>query len=451
MPVCTHDPKVAWTVGELNAYAQAVLREGIPFPVWVQGALTRISTHNNSIYCSLKDEKGNQLKIVYFGGESVFRKLELDEGKQVMALGSIDLYAYSGQYQLNVQKVIPLNTIGELEQRRREIMEKLAKEGLFEAARKKTVPQYPVCVGVITSLDHGKAAVHDFMDTVYKNAPGLHLRLVGSKMQGAGTAANIVKIIEFLNASAACDVIVITRGGGSAEDLWEFNDEALARAVAESEIPVVSAVGHAIDRPVCDYVADCAAITPTDAANAVTRGWLQLPRALREADSRMQACVRLLLANYRVRTGRVSDCACLAHPRLFYSQYRQRLDQLSMRIASSLPQISRGKHERLLSLEPRLNASMRNELSHFRSQLHASAMVLASLDPKAVLKRGYAIVMDGAGHAVRAPGEVAPGQRLSAMLSEGTINVQVLKEKEKVGRERKRRPEGSGLLPGMEL
>lgn len=425
MPLNTHDPNVAWTVSELNTYVRDIMRENMNVPVWVQGALTRFSFSRGCAYTTIKDERGAQLKLVYFGGQSVFERLQLKIGDVIMACGMIDLFVQGGEYQLNVHQIVPLNSTGALMQQFLDLREKLQKEGLFDPARKKRLPVAPACVCVITSLDVGKAAVHDFLKTAYLRNPTLHVRLVGTKVQGPGTAENIVRILQFLNDRNACDVIVITRGGGSMEDLWEFNNEALARAVAASRIPVVTAIGHQIDNTICDYVADASAITPTDAANKVTEGMVRLTESLTILGRRLINHMALLTAGLRARLARAAQSAYLTRPLLLYSEHKQHLDRLALRLTTLLPQRAASQRLRLDALSPRLIAAIRNVMAHCHNDCDRASRLLQSLDPKGVLQRGYAILLDEQKHAVRSREDVASGQHLTAVLARDTLKVTV--------------------------
>ncbi len=425
MPVCNHDPNIAWTVSELNTFVRETLREGLANPIWVQGALTRFSFSRGCVYTSIKDERGAQLKLVFFGGQNVFERMRLQIGDVVMVCGTVDLYVQGGDYQFNVRQIVPLNSTGALMQQFLDIRERLQREGLFDESRRKPLPLVPSCVAVITSLDVGKAAVHDFLNTIYSRVPNLRVRLIGTKVQGEGTAENIMRILQYLNATQCCDVIVITRGGGSMEDLWEFNNEMLARTIAASKIPVVTAIGHQIDNTICDFVADYCAITPTDAANAVTNGLVQINERLAVIGERMANCLTLKANALRIRFNRAAQCVYLTRPLMLYSEQRQRLDMIVMQLNSLLPQRAAAVRARLDMLTARLKPAISALLMQRKGECERATRVLATLDPKGVLQRGYAILLDDDGHAVRKAADVQNGQHLTALLASDKIRVTV--------------------------
>ena len=314
-----HDPNFAWTVGELNRYAQSVVKEHLGDTIWLCGELGRIQPNTSGhVYGVLKDEQGNSINIAYFGGARKIAPLKLAPGACVLVKGNLDLYVVTGSYQFIVRELLPANAQGGLMERYLETRKRLSAEGLFAPERKRPLPLWPKCVAVITSPSG--AALQDFLKTAYSRMPNLHLRIIPSPMQGQGTAIKVASAVQCLNAWKACDVIVITRGGGSMEDLWEFNDEALARVVASSEIPVVSAVGHQIDVTMLDYVADVSVITPTQAANAVTEGVLQLATALEQSTQRLPRAMRHLLDTARLRFTRAASCAYLQRPQVLHGR-----------------------------------------------------------------------------------------------------------------------------------
>ena len=419
-----HDPNFAWTVGELNRHAQSVIKAHLGDTIWLCGELGRVQVNaSGHVYGVLKDELGNSISIVYFGGARRFSALQLSAGDCVILRGNLDLFVAGGTYQFCVRELIPANAQGSLMQRYLETRKSLAAEGLFAPERKRPLPLWPKSVAVITSPSG--AALQDFLKTAYSRVPNLHVRIVPSPMQGQDTAARVASAVQFLNAFHACEVIVVTRGGGSMEDLWEFNDETLARAVAASEIPVVSAVGHQIDVTILDYVADVSVITPTQAANTVTEGVLQLANALEQFAQRLPRALRHLLDAARLRFTPLASCAYLQHPQDLYHQQAQRLDAAQLRLASALPGRARELRMRLDELRRRLPEAIAHDLASRRARLQNAALPLGAMDPKGVLKRGYSILLDAERKAIRKPAETKPGQQLTALLSKGKIKLEV--------------------------
>ena len=420
----SHDPNFAWTVGELNRYAQNVVKAHLGDTIWLCGELGRIQSNaSGHVYGVLKDEQGNSISIVFFGGARRIAPLGLAPGANVLVKGNLDLYVAGGSYQFSVRELVPANTQGNLMQRYLETRRRLEAEGLFAAELKQPLPLWPKCIAVITSPSG--AAVQDFLKTAYARVPNLRVRIVPSPMQGQGAAAKIAAAVQCLNAWRACDVIVITRGGGSLEDLWEFNDETLARTVASSAIPVVSAVGHQIDVTMLDYVADVSVITPTQAANAVTEGVLQLTTTLQQCAKRLPAAALQVVSSARLRFARASSCAYLLRPQDLYHPQAQRLDNAQLRLASALPGLTRELRLRLDDLRRRLPEAAGHLLAERQAAVRNLAAPLATLDPKGVLKRGYSILLDEGKRAVRKPADTVHGQRITALVAEGEIRLTV--------------------------
>ncbi len=424
--ISQHDPNYAWTVEELNTAVQHLLRSNMGEKLWLQGELGRISTSRGGsghFYSTLKDNRKNAVSIAFFNGAATVSRLQLKEGDVVMVYGHVDLFVAGGSYQFIVEHLQPVNQQGQLMQRYLATRAKLEAEGLFAAQHKKPLPALPRCIGVITSLRQGVAAVNDFLATIYRRLPNAHVRLVNARMQGAGTAEDVAKAINFLNATNACDVIVVTRGGGSMEDLWDFNDENLARTVFASAIPIVSAIGHQIDSTMIDYVADRSVITPTDAAVAVSETAVQLRERLEYLKGRLTAALQRRALTLRNRLLRAASCPYLQRPQDLYLQQMQHLDLLRNRLLTVLPQRAARAQDRLKGLQQRLPDVVIHRLELRKAQLANLLRPLAALDPRGVLKRGYSILLDEQNRAVRTPDDVSPGQRLSALLAEGNISI----------------------------
>lgn len=419
-----HDPNFAWTVGELNRYAQSVVKAHLGDTIWLCGELGRIQLNaSGHVYGVLKDEQGNSINIVYFGGTRKVAALKLEPGSCVLLKGNLDLYVTGGSYQFSVQELVPANVQGSLMQRYLETRKRLSAEGLFAVERKRPLPLHPACVAVITSPTG--AALQDFLKTAFGRVPNLHVRIVPSPMQGVGTGAKVAAMVQCLNAWHACDVIVITRGGGSMEDLWEFNDETLARTVSSSEIPVVSAVGHQIDVTMLDYVADVSVITPTQAANAVTEGVLQLVNTVAQFGQSLPRAMRHLLDAAQLRFTRAASCAYLQHPQELYHQQAQRLDNAQMRLANALPSRARELRMRWTELQRRLPEAIVHCISEQKVKLQNLSLPMEALNPKGVLKRGYSILLNEEKKAIRQASETKRGQQVTALLAEGEIRLEV--------------------------
>ena len=441
-----HDPQFAWSVQEVNRGVHALLAEGFDQPFWVHGELGRVQPGaRNTIYSTLKDPDGTAISLVHFGGAAEFQRQGLATGSTVMVLAQVDCYIRNGTYQLKVLRIMPAVQQNGLMQRYLETRDRLAAEGLFDSARKRPLPALPRRIGVLTSA-HG-AAVHDFIKTALSRVPNIYIRVVGVKVQGDGAAREIRQGLDFLNAEGDCDVIVITRGGGSMEDLWEFNDEALARAVAASRTPVVSAVGHQIDSTLCDFAADCTVITPTEAAVKVTEVAYEAAQRLSQLRQRLASAQRLLLGQLRNRLTRALACPALTRPENLYAQQTMRLERALASLQGHFPQRLSQERARLrlalVRLKPllsqqvllqrsrlkengrRLQEAARSVLAEASANLRRQTALLEAYSPRGVLKRGYSVLLDKRGQAVRAAAQVAPGDALKALLAEGEIQLEV--------------------------
>ncbi len=433
------------SVGDFTRRIRDLL-EGQFGSVWVRGEVSnfRMQTSGHA-YFVLKDAAASVSCVLFRGQTGVVRGL-LRDGASVVIGGQVTVYEPRGQYQLRVTQV-EAEGIGALQAAFEELKKKLAAEGLFETARKRPIPAYPRGVGIVTSATG--AALRDVLHVIGRRHAGLEIFLAPARVQGLGAASEVAAGVAMLNGyaeqGAPMDVILVTRGGGSLEDLWAFNEEVLARAIVASRLPVISAVGHEIDFTISDFAADLRAATPSAAAELVTAGfvecrsWLEevairLPRLMA---GRMQSHAEAL-EELRRRLGRV-------HPRRRLEDRAQRLDeaQVGLRIglARALKdrqrQIRTAGHRlhaarpaarlirekrRMEDLRRRLMAAMRLKLEQRRDRLEAHAGRLRLLSPVAVLDRGYSITLDAAtGRVIRDVAEVGEGTRLRTRLGKGQV------------------------------
>lgn len=422
-----HDNSVAWRVGELNAAVCEVLQERFREPLWVQGELGRISINGISghFYSTLKDDDKSEVGIVFFNGGAAAKELKLQEGDKVMICGMVDLYRPGGRYQLRVITIVPCNQTGLLMQRFREIRERLENEGLFAESRKRRLPAFPTCIGLLTSVNRGSAAVNDFISTIFSRVPNLHLRMINVPVQGKGAAEKISARLRYLDSCRCCDVIVITRGGGSMEDLWEFNSETLARTVAATSVPVVSAIGHQIDKTILDMVADLSVITPTDAAVHITETAFRVLEYLDTSRKRLENSLNYRMQLSRARLDKAASAYCLTHPANLYAQQQQRLGYAEERLGNAFSQCLTARKLALDAMKTALPGTLERRLLLERGRIEKAAGTLNALNPKQVLKRGYSIILDDKGNALRKPEDAPTGSRVTAMLAEGSINLTV--------------------------
>ncbi len=393
-------PVPVWTVSELNRLVKDVLEQSVR-PFWLRGEVSDLTIHRSGhVYLTLKDASC-QVSAVFFRGAEAARSAGLQAGMEVEVFGRLSVYEPRGQYQVLVQS-LRAGGVGALQRQFEELKERLRAEGLFDADRKRPIPELPRCVGVVTSPQG--AAIRDFLRVVERRFGNLHVRIAPVAVQGKDASRQIAAAIRALNEMQACDVIVLTRGGGSLEDLWPFNEEVVARAIAASELPVISAVGHERDVTISDFVADLRVATPSAAAELVIRAKAELAETLNAQVRHLQAALKLRLANLRRRLERAAGHPILREPLGVVRRYQQRVDELGVRLGNA--------QSRILALR--------------QAQLDRNVDRLRALNPKAVLDRGYAILFDADGRAVRDAATVPPAATLQGVLARGELDVQVL-------------------------
>ena len=383
-------------VGEVTYYLKCLMEED-PFlqDIWVRGEVTNYTRSSaGHRYFSLKDERAT-LRCVSFRGSGFVG--DLSNGMAVVAHGRLSLYEQRGDYQFYVDAVREAG-IGELHLRFEELKRRLDEEGLFAPERKRPLPPCPAVVGVVTSAS--AAALRDILRTLRLRCPLVRVVLAPALVQGAGAAEQVAAALDLLNAHGAADVIIVARGGGSLEELWAFNEEEVARAIARSAIPVVTGVGHETDFTIADFVADLRASTPTAAASAVVPDASAWRDALDETRARLQYLVEQRLLASRERFRSLRRALDRASPEHRVATSRQRLDEARRALDSAL--------------------SHRMELSQAR--LSGTALRLDALSPLRTLGRGFAVVRrepDGA--VVTSVAQAPAGQGLTIRVSDGTF------------------------------
>ncbi len=395
-------------------------------------------------YFTLKDGAA-QLKCVCFRQNALYLKVKPQDGLDIIARGRISVYEARGEYQLYVETIEPQG-YGALQLAFDQLKRKLAAEGLFDEERKRALPRFPRRVGIVTSPSG--AAIADMVRILERRFAGLHVRLYPALVQGEGAAAEIVRGIQYFSESGWPDVVIVGRGGGSLEDLWAFNEEIVARAIVDSAVPVIAAVGHQTDFTIADFVADMRAPTPSAAAELAAPDKEALLRSFGETVGRLTQAMRYRMsrAQRRLLECGVERPAGLLRRRL--QQVWQRNDDLELRLRERAVRALRGRERRFRDVQHRLaEVDLRVKLGRRRSalerldgrlapaferrigrataQLEALANRLESLSPTAVLERGYAIVTDAAGRAVRASEEVGVGDELAVRLHRGRLGVRV--------------------------
>jgi len=394
--------KLILSVSQLNDYLKMLLDgDRVLSNVYICGEISNFKLYTSGhAYLTLKDATG-QLRAVMFRSYASRLAFRPEDGMRVIAHGRVSVYEASGQYQLYIDDMQP-DGVGSLAMQYEQLRRKLEAEGLFDSARKKELPPMPMRIGVITSPKG--AAVHDIRNVLGRRFPCAEMILFPSAVQGAEAPLQLRMGIEFFAQTGICDVIIIGRGGGSAEDLWAFNDEALARAIAACPIPVISAVGHESDFTICDFVADRRAPTPSAAAELAVPDRSELMAALFATKGRM---TRLLEAKIRQERRFLQQIASSA---VFQAPERL-LDRFRMRV---------GERERLMEeLTARRLDAKRNQLMRVSARMEA-------LNPLAVLSRGYATVSKEDGLTVTSADSLQAGDRLTLRFADGHVQAEVV-------------------------
>lgn len=437
-----------YTVSQLNREARLLLERSFP-ALWISGELSNLARPaSGHLYFSLKDEQA-QVRCALFRGAARSLRFRPENGQQVLARARIGLYEPRGDYQLIVEHMEPAGD-GLLLRRLEELKQRLAAEGLFDAARKRALPALPRRIGVVTSPSG--AAIHDILKILRRRFPAVPVVIYPTPVQGEAARAGIVAAIASAGARAECDVLILARGGGSLEDLWCFNEEAVARAIVACPIPVISGVGHETDFTLADLAADLRAPTPSGAAeHAVPEGGEWLARS-RELERRAQAGMGRRLEQLAQAADGLGQRLARMHPALVLQQHARRLAELRARSGRALPALLRlrrletghllarlsaatpatllaSHREQLDRQRERLLGALRLQLAAGGQRLAVAAAALQAYSPLQTLERGYAIVTEAAsGRVIRRATEVDEGTLVSARLAEGAIEARVLRK-----------------------
>ncbi len=356
-----------FTVSELTSKIKDLLEESFP-SVWIEGEVSNCRMPSSGhIYFTLKDEQ-SQLNAVFFRGANQKIKFRIEDGLKVLALGNISVYQRRGDYQLIVGLLQPRG-IGELQLAFQQLKKKLQQEGLFASEHKKAIPSFPRRIGIVTSPTG--AAVRDIINVINRRFHQVEILINPVKVQGEGAGKEIAKAIDEFNETGDMDVLIVGRGGGSMEDLWAFNEEIVARAIYNSKIPVISAVGHEIDFVISDFVADLRAPTPSAAAELVVGEMEQITQKIRDFQTRIYAALTNNLSLKKERFSSLLSSYVLRYPEERLFQYKQEIDDFSERIERTCSHILELLTERLVNLSGKLNM----------------------LSPLATLSRGYSYTL----------------------------------------------------------
>ena len=394
------------SVTQINEYIRDKMdRDPLLTGVAVKGEISNYKLYpSGHHYFTLKDE-GGALRCVMFKGNALRLRFRPENGMKVIVMGKISVFPRDGAYQLYAT-AMAMDGIGDLHAAFEQLKKKLAAQGLFDPAHKKPLPAYPSTIGIITSS--AGAAVHDMLRILRKRYPLTRVRLLPVRVQGAEAPGEIAAAIAYANHFRLADLLIVGRGGGSIEDLWAFNDEQVACAIYNSQIPIISAVGHEPDVTISDYVADLRAATPSNAAELAVPDQDALRQTLDAMSAVMTGSLQRQLKSARKHYDVLANSPALRSPMSYLNQRRQSLDFLKNRMASA-----------------------QNQNIHRNKQRYISAVSkLDAMSPLKVLTRGYAMVQTGEGSVVRSVSQVHPGDALQISVSDGTLDVTVSQIKE---------------------
>lgn len=394
------------SVTQINEYIRAMMDEDTLLAgVAVRGEISNYKVYpSGHHYFTIKDD-GAALKCVMFRGNAMRLRFRPDNGMQVLAMGKISVYPRDGAYQLYCTGLV-LDGVGDLYAAFEQLKTKLADAGLFDQQRKKPIPKYPDTIGIVTSS--AGAAVHDMLRILNKRFPLVKVRLLPVRVQGAEAPGEIAAAIAYANKHHLADLLIVGRGGGSIEDLWAFNDELVARAIYDSDIPIISAVGHEPDVTISDFVADLRAATPSNAAELAVPDQDALRQTLDSVVSSMQTTLQRQLNASRKQLQVLSSSSTLKSPDVYLQQTRKSLQSL---------------HDKLLSAQSL-------GISRQRQSFLGLAAKLDALSPLKVLTRGYAVASCEDGSIIRSAMQANPNDRITVRFHDGSINATVTEIKE---------------------
>ncbi|KJF82967.1 exodeoxyribonuclease VII large subunit [Photobacterium angustum] len=435
-----------YTVSSLNAQVRLVLENEMGV-VWLIGELSNFSMPvSGHWYFTLKDSRA-QVKCAMFKGNNRHVTFKPANGNQVLVKARLSLYEPRGDYQLIIESMQPEGD-GRLQQQFEQLKISLAAEGLFAQSLKQTLPEQPKRVGIITSKTG--AALHDILQVLQRRDPSLPIVIYPTMVQGEGSAISIAQAIGRANARQECDVLIVGRGGGSLEDLWAFNEEIVARTIAASQIPIVSAVGHEVDVTIADFVADVRAPTPSAAAELISRDMTHQTQLLDRKKQQLHHAIRSYLSQSLRQATQLQHRLERQHPQLSLNQQQQHLDEISQRLVQAM-QKKIQKHQQhidsnnykislyspatlvsnaqrnLERSERRLYDALDRKLLNAKHKLAVAAEKLETVSPLATLARGYSITRNEQGDVIRNTSQVQHGDKLITTVTDGDIHSCVIK------------------------
>lgn len=434
------------SVSELASSIDHALRAGLPARVTVEGEISSLS-HRTHYYFSLKDDK-SVIGAVLFASAAKRSATRPEHGQRVIARGRVEFYAPAGRVSLIVTSITPVGE-GALEQRYKQLVEQLREQGWFDPEIKKPLPTFPRRVAIVTSKDG--AAVQDVIDTFARRCPSIELTIVDVRVQGDQAKGQVSRAIRSLNTNRdrlGIDAIIVTRGGGSLEDLWAFNEPEVAQAIFQSELPVIAAIGHETDTTIAELVADERAATPTQAAMRLSPDRNALLEQLSSLQARLSRGASHRIRFERQRLLQIQTSRSMGDPREVLSVHRDRLDalfgrarsgvrhqiaserafldKLAIRLTRVQPAaVHARRQERVDQLAARLERVMRRAITQRREDLERTARELHAIGPAQVLSRGYTLTLGDDGKAIRSTQDTKPGAVLETVLSDGRVRSRV--------------------------
>lgn len=419
--------------------------------VYVKGEISNFKQHTSGhMYFTLKDEKA-RIGAVMFAQAARSLKFIPENGMNVLLNGEVSVYEPSGQYQIYVKSMEP-DGIGALYVAFEQLKERLEKEGLFRKDRKQPIPPYPKTVGVVTSPTG--AAIRDIITTIQRRYPIARIIIYPALVQGTQAAPSVANMIRIANERKEADVLIVGRGGGSIEELWAFNEEVVARAIYESDIPIISAVGHETDTTIADFVADLRAPTPTGAAEMAVPNWTELLERIENRKIRMTKTIKERIRNGRIRLTNLEKSYAFRYPKKMYREKAEYLDRTMERATQLIVKMVAEKNQalqrnirrlELKSPEQSINEARKKFQDRQKRLIKLADLILRekqkefsrilqmldALSPLKVMERGYSLVYSEGGTLIKTVEDVQPGDKVSISFYDGNISAQVLEGKEK--------------------
>lgn len=435
----------AISVSQLNKMAKSALENNLPI-MWIKGEISGLKSYSH-LYFDLKDE-GAKISCVMFAKLAAMLDFPLENGTQVEVRGRVTIYPQNGSYQINVERVRKVG-LGALWEAYARLIEKLKAAGLFDAKYKKPIPVFPRCIGVITSKEG--SVIRDVVTTLKRRMPNIPIVIYHSAVQGSDASMQLVRAIRTANQRQEVDVLIVCRGGGSMEDLWCFNEEVVAQEVFNSQIPIISAVGHETDTTIIDYVADLRAPTPTAAAELVAKSRQEWLEQVNKFKFQLDLSMESVLNNSRQRLDIASARLKVINPQQQLKQQQEKILQIKQKLrqiinshlsnnkwqldlyASKLANLKRKdvapEVRQLALLADSLKKAMNNRLNQHNIYLAHLCDKLALLNPEQVLSRGYAIIRDNEGKAIQRAKDTRHHARISITFADGDVAAIVDKHK----------------------